>query len=503
MTATQSDWILARASVRGKSHIDGDIVNQDAMYVVRHPGNNCFAVAISDGAGTADRADEGSQHFSREIGNGLYNLVTAVDRKAIAGNSQNVVADYIHQLIVNARKSLDPSQQNLRQFHCNLMALAIGPKWGIMVFLGDAVMLKSSFKAGCDEVEFFVNPAMTAQDRTEYANETHFITETDWPKHLGWEIVDPNGPEDMFALMTDGAADIAMSPVPGSVDKRVNKEFFAPLLSMVLAAPDEAERDMVVDSALGNRQTYRLTGDDKTMLLVIRRPKLALGELEPIVKMQAQTAGTAVLPKPITPATTATPQQLASPPSPPKLEPTEPVAAATNQKPNEAANASAHQSLPPLPATTGHGDKLFKRRYMMLGALFAGSLLFGLVMLGALAFYVNKHVLGGQQTKAETKAKSTEGGEVSAEKIVRPPLDTKVVPEAKTDIAPVALPPSSPASSSVTVKESSNQSATPTVAAKPKLAGSIPRKVNKTTPASAPSASASDLPSQPAEQQSP
>lgn len=286
MASMTKDWVIARASVQGKSHVDGGIVNQDAMALVNPPGDDCFAVAISDGAGSAKRADEGSQHFSREIARGLHKLVSAVHRREVAGNSQNTIADHIQQLITDARKSLNVGDSTLRDFHCNLMALAIGPEWGVMVYLGDAVMLKSAFASSAKGADFFVNASMSLQDRAEYANETHFVTEPDWPKHLVWNFVDPKGQDDFFALMTDGAADIALGPVPGSTEKEVSRPFFAPLVSMVMTAPAEDERNRVIYDALASPQTYKLTGDDKTMVLVIRRSKLVLGALEPIVEKQ-------------------------------------------------------------------------------------------------------------------------------------------------------------------------------------------------------------------------
>lgn len=304
MPSMTNEWVIAKASVQGKSHVDGGIVNQDAMCMHSPPGDTCFSIAISDGAGSAKRADEGSQHFSREIAHGLHKLVTGVHRKEIAGNSQNAVTDCIQQIIADARRSLHVGTSSLRDFHCNLMALAMGPTWGVVVYLGDAVMLKSGFVSSAKGADFFVNASMSVQDRSEYANETHFLTEPDWSKHLEFRIVDPNGADDFFALMTDGAADIALRPVPGSTQKRVDRAFFAPLVSMVMTAPGEAERNMVIKDALASPKTYKLTGDDKTMALVIRRSKLSLGALEPVVEDQ----------NPLDETGTATQQVTISPP---------------------------------------------------------------------------------------------------------------------------------------------------------------------------------------------
>ena len=423
MIEASSPWVLARASVRGKSHIDGEIVNQDAMHVASRTGEPCFAVAISDGAGSAKRADEGSQHFSRLIAEGLQQMAMHVHLGKLQGGSHNLVADQINRLVADARASLDVGSDSLRYFHCNLMALALGPKWGVMVYLGDAVMLKSRFERSGEKVDFFVDAGMTAQDRTEYANETHFITEADWTKHLMWNFIDPNGPDDLYALMTDGAADIALGNVPGSGQRRVNRGFFAPLLSMVLGAGDDAERNLIVNSALEDRQTYRITGDDKTMLLVIRRSQLAMSQYEP--EMQDQSSLKAELikenaqpshAKSAAPVAAATPS-LASEPSPKSklsTEAHESVASAALYSPVDLSPTSASRmssavvggvQLPPGVRVKSGFNQREKLKYVAAGAI----LMFGILLLSSfiptvVTWMKNRSTVVGSEEKAAGSA---------------------------------------------------------------------------------------------------
>ncbi len=125
--------------------------------------------------------------------------------------------------------------------------------------------------------------ASMASSRSEYANETHFITQSDWTKHLQWDFLDPAGADDMYALMTDGAADVALGNVPGTADRKVFRRFFAPLVANVLAV-NESEGSNQIADALASPLTYRLTGDDKTLALVIRRSTKKYSALEPLIE---------------------------------------------------------------------------------------------------------------------------------------------------------------------------------------------------------------------------
>ena len=271
MKANTLEWQIVHASVRGKSHMDRGLPNQDALHLAVSADQTCFSLAISDGAGSAQFAEEGAKHFAHSIGDKLLALVHDVNERRLDGGSRNLIGDQILHIISTARQELDPRGTALRDYASNLMALAMGPHWGVRVHLGDAVMIKSRFeKLKDDSVDYFADTQMTAQDRSEYANETHFLTQHDWARHLVWDSIDPNGSEDMFALMTDGAGDIALSNTPNSSERRIFRGFFSPLVTQVLHA-DPVARNQVVHDALASPQTFRITGDDKTLALVLKR----------------------------------------------------------------------------------------------------------------------------------------------------------------------------------------------------------------------------------------
>lgn len=433
MSNSTGDWFVAHASVRGKSHIDGGIPNQDAIQVVSQAGSECFAIAVSDGAGSAKRAEEGSAHFSRYVSQRLFELASDAHGGRISAGSRNLVNDRIIGILTEARVALDPSLTGLRDFHCNLMAIAIGPKWGIRVHLGDAVLLKSSFQATPKEqVDYFVNTRMTAQERTEYANETHFVTQDDWTKHLLWDFLDPNGPEDMYALMTDGAADIALGNIPGSSERKVFRPFFAPLVANVLSV-SETERGHQIEQALASPQTFRLTGDDKTLALVIRQSAKKYASLEPLMEDSSSDAKPPTTPVPTTPPATATATQAAAAPAP------------ASPIPNVAQAKSAHQpgSKPVPPTSTGSSQPPSTSKQAQAAKAYAAhaptktTLLGGGIVLGLLLGLLALPTFHWIEARALPKPPATVPG--PAEGIEEPKTTANAAPAAEVENA-AALP---------------------------------------------------------------
>jgi hypothetical protein len=351
MTTSTPEWLFAHASVRGKSHIDAGIPNQDALHLATSPDKRSFSLVISDGAGSARYAEEGARHFSRFIGNKLLELTMELSEQPTIRLDKNAVGDSIIQIVAAARQALDLRGAQLRDYACNLVALSVGPNVALRVHLGDAVLMKSSFVHRPDQtVDYFVDTRMTAQERSEYANETHFLTQSDWTRHLFWDFLDPNGPEDMYVLMSDGAADIALSNVPGSDERRVFRGFFSPLIARVLEA-SPSDQGRVIEDALANPKTFIITGDDKTMAVIIRARGKNWSGFSPYMKDSSPALPAAPPPAVQPPPTVTAPVTI--PVATPTTAPvTAPIAAPANSSikapKTQIPNAAPSRSLPPV-----------------------------------------------------------------------------------------------------------------------------------------------------------
>jgi len=301
-------WTVVRASVRGKAHIDNGTPNQDAEHVIVSPDCTRVAAAVCDGAGTAPRAEDGARHFASRICARLYELGEKVARREVGASNRNQLTDEVFGLVQAVRTELDPDGSHLAEYHCTLVAILITPELRLFLKLGDSLLLKTRFADTVDgKVDFFVDLAMTQQERSDYANETHFVTQPEWRDHLVRDTIPLDSPDMMYALMTDGAGDIALQGQAAAGQKRVYRGFFGNLLANILALPMH-DRDVALHAALEHRATHRLTGDDKTVVLLLRSDALAYAGREPLLEEPLATVpATPSAPSPLDPGAPADP----------------------------------------------------------------------------------------------------------------------------------------------------------------------------------------------------
>ena len=267
----QRAWQLSQASVRGKSHVDSDLPNQDSVFVSASDSGAVACAVVSDGAGTAARSGEGSSIAAEFIATRMCQI--GLQLKA-GPNAFNKVREEFEISIDLARQRIDPTGAHLRDFHCTMVAWLCTPVGAFIAQIGDSVALSTSFAAvdedGVRKVDFFPDAGyhLHEVDRGEYANETHFITEVDWKQHLRISKL----PEDVDAvvLMTDGAMDIAM------LRGQVFRGFLSNLLGKLIATPAIKDRHGTIHEWLDDRQTYGVTGDDKTIFVGVRRQEASV-----------------------------------------------------------------------------------------------------------------------------------------------------------------------------------------------------------------------------------
>lgn len=292
-----TDWLVAAASVRGKAHVDKGIPNQDAFRIKTSDDRKALAVAVCDGAGTAVRAKEGAEHFAEHIASGLIALAQRAKEGKIDPSSASKLNDALAAIVENARNALDPTAHSLRDYHCTLAAMVLSPQLRLIIKIGDSLLMKSQFvKTSSGQVDHFANLFVTQQERSEFANETHFVTQPDWRVHLVCHSLPVRGDESMFALMTDGAGEIAFVGATTG-PKKVYRPFFSNVIANVIEADFDA-RNAVLEQALADPGTFRLTGDDKTIVLILRNDTLQYAGMEPLLNESAPPAS-APVPAPV------------------------------------------------------------------------------------------------------------------------------------------------------------------------------------------------------------
>jgi hypothetical protein len=109
----------------------------------------------------------------------------------------------------------------------------------------------------------------------EYANETYFITEGDWVKHLR---ISPMPRMDWVFCCSDGGGSIALIN-----NDALKIGFLEPVVIDVFASNDEDSRNKKLAGYLSDPLTEKVTNDDKSILMAIRGgSKLDLTQYAPV-----------------------------------------------------------------------------------------------------------------------------------------------------------------------------------------------------------------------------
>lgn len=245
------DWSVFAASARGSSHQAADAPCQDASASALH-GEWVVAV-VCDGAGSAKLSHVGSRTIAQIT---TQALVARGDELASA------TGDRVHQLITDAllqaRQSLTEQAgaagTKLSAYAATVVGAVIGPSHGWFFHIGDGVAVAQHG----DDV------SVSLPENGEYANETFFLTGTEWRNHLRVSRVDK--PSHAVLLMSDGAMPFVMDK--GS--RTLFQPFAEPVLRF-LSSADEAAGTQALLATLDDPRTHRITCDDKTLLIALRR----------------------------------------------------------------------------------------------------------------------------------------------------------------------------------------------------------------------------------------
>lgn len=290
-------WITTGATSIGKAHIDANLPNQDSLFCYQDEQKSIAVVC--DGAGSAKFSQDGSRFFANAIGRYLVGLgekiaenllnktANTMDAVNLLKNSKVSTPEFFSKNLAEIRQQLAekiPADTTLREYHATVTAVLVlaSLNQALLIQIGDSPLFTSQFAVQGDMVDYFANTHIYGEDsKDEYVNETHFITEDSWQSYLKIEWLDL-AQVDMIALFTDGCGDLIIEG--GKLPKTVYRPFFANLLFNVLQSPVPAVADNIIETTLSNPATYRLTGDDKTLVVLVRQDKQGLKNLEPLIE---------------------------------------------------------------------------------------------------------------------------------------------------------------------------------------------------------------------------
>ena len=257
-----NEWIVTLSSVIGSSHVSSGTPCQDACSNLVSEDGKWLSVVLSDGAGTAKKSDIGSKVISNIFAKSLIEL----SQEFAVKKPGSWVSDFVVNEVLKARKELRyiTGFDDLKDFHCTLVACLIGDDGGFLIQIGDGASFGGLSKDTVDgKIDLSNNVICSLPENGEYANETYFITENSWIKHLR---ITPIGKVDWVVLGTDGGTTLAM------LDDKIPKPgFIIPVIKGLTNINNAEARATYLKNILSNPQADKLTGDDKTLCIAFRK----------------------------------------------------------------------------------------------------------------------------------------------------------------------------------------------------------------------------------------
>lgn len=191
-------WKRACAAVQGRSHASEHIPCQDSVATTYR--RNVYAIALSDGAGSARLSHHGSQTCARVLCATLcrrFDDIWHMD----AGDAGAKLVWTLRERFVSKAKELDVEPTDLA---ATALGVAVKRNRFIAAHLGDGVIgVEITSPDGIRELK-----TLSAPDNGEYSNETYFVTSNSAMEHMKIITGTVRGQQNTvvsgFILMSDG-----------------------------------------------------------------------------------------------------------------------------------------------------------------------------------------------------------------------------------------------------------------------------------------------------------
>ena len=253
-------WLYSGAAVTGQSHLSTAQPCQDKFKVRSSSDGAWLAVAVCDGAGSAEFAEIGASITSNYFCDELINLSQELNNRTPGA----WINDYIIDCVVRVREQLrlKAKSDDIRKYHCTLVAALLGRSGGFLVHIGDGAILGGIFEKLHPNADIELNSGFTISlpENGEYSNETFFVTEGNWVKHLR---ITPLPTLDWLVVCTDGGASLLLDN-----KNNVKPNFLAPFIEEQANANFADKK--YVETILSDPKANKLTTDDKTIVVAVR-----------------------------------------------------------------------------------------------------------------------------------------------------------------------------------------------------------------------------------------
>jgi len=253
-------WVFA--SIRGRSHLKDGKPNQDAFSFTSDATTGVYVAVISDGAGSSPYSNVGAKACTDylvgrflQIGCDLLN--GKLEHRWVEQKILHAISEHVETLGSGGRQ--------LKDYHHTLTAVIATATGGRLIQIGDSPALVTIHGGGLQGIterdleQAFAKYEVITEVKTEYANETHFVTQPEWRNHIRISPL----PKDYGAifLMTDGAASAFLSR------EEIHRPSLFGAMSEILREPARANE--ILSDYLSHPALDEITADDKTVVCLL------------------------------------------------------------------------------------------------------------------------------------------------------------------------------------------------------------------------------------------
>ncbi|MDB5342135.1 MAG: hypothetical protein JWP89_512 [Schlesneria sp.] len=248
-------WNVLAKSVQGSSHKRLQTVCQDACQTeIHHVGGlPVLVLAASDGAGSAEHSDIGSQTACRAVQELIAEKLR--DQTDFLPIARDEAVSWYEHVRAEILREAEVRSVPIRQLACTLLVAVIGESGAAFCQIGDGAIVVR------DQGE--LRPVFWPQSG-EYANTTNFVTSSRIEQDLMFEW--RAAPIDDVSMFTDGLQTVALN----YATRQAHQPFFTPLLDTLRQHVAPAELLGPLQSFLESKNLTDRTDDDLTLILATR-----------------------------------------------------------------------------------------------------------------------------------------------------------------------------------------------------------------------------------------
>jgi len=248
-------WRAIYESIQGTSHRSTGVPCQDAFRfdLVDMPDGPTLIACVADGAGSAERSEDGSRQACDSI---VRTIRSALENGFRIGDCcRNDALGWFVSAREEVRLLAEQASLPIREYATTLLTAVVGTDRSVFAQIGDgAIVVRAE---GDYEAVFWPQGG-------EFAGTTNFLTSPDFGSFM--DFTTRTGAVNELALFTDGLERLILR----FADRAVHGPFLAPIAEALRRSDDTELLCRGLRDFLDSDSVNQRTDDDKTLLFACR-----------------------------------------------------------------------------------------------------------------------------------------------------------------------------------------------------------------------------------------